>query len=131
VADGSTTTHQYDLQGRETSTTLGMQPASAVKRNTLGWELARTDFDGVITRTSYDETGRVTSVDRGGQRAEYAFGPYGDLLGYVGPDGTSAEWQYDTFGRQTFERQASAGLDVKRVATAFDAAGRLPALARR
>ena len=125
LADGTTTTHAYDLAGNEVSTRAGGQGASSIERNTLGWELRRVDPDGTVTDTEYDADGRPVAVRCNGQVTSCAYDQLGREVGRTNADGSALEHRFDEFGRPTLERHACGGADVSRVTSVYDSAGRL------
>jgi len=128
TADGATTTHAYDLLGRET-TADGQGSASTTVYNTLGWVLSSTDPDEVVTSKTYDKTGRVLSETRAGsgvaKTTSYTFDRTGKQLTTTDPDGKVVALTYDVFGRVALEIHTTAAGEVKHVSATYDSLGRV------
>ena len=62
-ADGTTESAQFDLDGNEVATALGTQASTTNLVSVLGWTLRTNEFDGSVTRNTYDALGHVVKAD--------------------------------------------------------------------
>jgi RHS repeat-associated protein len=122
--DGTMATVQFDLAGNEIASGLGTQASSTNVVNILGWTLRTSDFDGAITRNTYDSLGHVVTADAGGLVTRTYYDGLGRVARQVNPDGSSVTYAYDWFGRQTSSVESSGSVLVRRENVAYDAAGR-------
>ena len=79
----------FDLDGNETAIALGTQAQTIRRVNTLGWTLATNEFDGTITRTSYDALGHATDVRVSGLNTHTDYDGFGRVARQVNPDGST------------------------------------------
>lgn len=127
-ANETTQTAAFDVDGNVTATRLGsVQPTATTKVNALGWELETTHSDGVVTRKSYREDGRLTSADVGGAITSTSYDGCGRVIAGRNPDGTSVTYAYDLFGRQTCATECCGAVAIRTSRSTYDVAGRVAA----
>ena len=128
-ADGADTLHTYDLAGREL-TVKGEGPASGATFNVLGWALARSDADGIVSETDFDRVGR-TLIERvkGGveptKTTTTSYDGIGRTIKSEDPDGRVISYLYDALGRTAQESQTTTAGVVKQEAYTYDSLGRM------
>jgi RHS repeat-associated protein len=109
--DGNVTTHVYDADGRQVSTTLpsytqpggssAINGTSTTTYNTLGQVTAAQDPDGNTTHYTYDQLGhRTGQTDPDGGVTTTAYDADGESLSVTGPTGAQTTATYDYLGRQ-------------------------------
>ncbi|MBE0475896.1 MAG: RHS repeat protein [Coriobacteriia bacterium] len=116
---GAATTYTYDLAGHQVAAGIGGAGGSTRVLNTAGWELSRTDADGLTTKTAYDGAGRTTRTDVAGKVTEFDYDGAGRLTTQTGPDG-AAHHDYDAFLRATRTWHTRGQEIIKDVRTRYD-----------
>ena len=127
--DGSTTTVEYDVNGKPTKSCDGLQRCTLQKYNDRG-ELERTTYpDKTYEETFYDANGNVeTQRDRGGRMIRMVYDKANRLVETILPDATPAtdddnprtKSEYDDAGRMV----ASIDERNRRTEYGYDDAGR-------
>ena len=152
---GLVTKSTYDALGRRTSVitnyVAGVPPDDATNMTTaiaydaLGRPVTETDPAGVVTKSTYDRAGRLTSVIANSipgspssatvnVTSGYAYNAAGELTGYCPPVAglaggcATGAWSYGRDGLGNVSSQsAPAGTTLGGISATYDAAGRLAA----
>lgn len=136
---GAQTQATYDWMGRQiTSTVLERYPSAQTLVTTYSYASSATNPGGVnlasvtspdssVTSYGYDATGELTSTtDAFGNTTSRTYNFMGDTHSITYPDGTSAQFHYDTAERpiqlKTFD---AAGALISTTGAYFDAAGNM------
>ncbi|MBK8283920.1 MAG: AHH domain-containing protein [Ahniella sp.] len=107
--DGSRTVNQYDAMRRNTGNQVtrkapGQQDevlTTVYGFDDAGQMTSTTHPDGTVTRTEFDEAGRVKAeVDVLGRRTTHVYDANGQKLSTTYPDNSRESWTYDEEGRQ-------------------------------
>ncbi|MDR3687384.1 MAG: RHS repeat-associated core domain-containing protein [Coriobacteriia bacterium] len=122
-ADGSSESAQFDLEGNEVASALGTQAATTKLVNVLGWTLRTNEFDGSVTRNVYDALGHLVKADVNGLVSLADYDGQGRVARQVNPDGSTAVYAYDCFGRSTGSVESSGSAVVRTTTTSYDSAG--------
>jgi YD repeat-containing protein len=92
--------------------------------------LSTTDADGIVTKTTYDNAGRVTLTDVGGKQTTSTYDAAGDLVSQTDPTGATVAGTYDVFGRKIEEKHSLGTTTLKDTLTTYDYASRVTGVTR-
>lgn len=130
VANGNTTTYDYDANGQLQSVSDDLGPLESRTYDRAGRQVTQTDARGVVTTMSYDAANRVLTrtVDAGvGGLAlvtTYVYDGQGRVERVEEPSGRVTVTSYDRAGRVTQLAVDPAGANL-RTSYAYDRAGRV------
>lgn len=112
---GTTVKFEYDTEEQLTGIVNEHGHAYRFALNPIGDILAESGFDGLIRRYRRDAAGRVTRVQRPGERrSDYFYDPMGRVTRIRHSDGSEEQYQYRPDGELISAENNNTGVEFKR-----------------